>query len=61
MKRIMLLSVLMFVIGGCETVNEAGESIGTAVDNLGINSDGAAKDVGDAGNKAADNVKSGGE
>ena len=60
MKKVISIIALLFIISGCETVNEAGRSIETAVDNLGDNSKRAAKDVGDAGNDFADRAKSGG-
>ena len=61
MKKVVLIMMMLFVIGGCETLNEAGQSIGTAVDNLGENSKRAAKDVGDAGNEFVEKAKSGGD
>jgi hypothetical protein len=61
MNKVVSIIALLFIISGCETVNEAGRSIETAVDNLGENSKRAAKDVGDAGNDFADRAKSGGD
>ena len=60
MKKAVLVSLMLFIIVGCETVNEAGQSIETAVDNLGDNSKRAAKDIGDAGNDFVEKAKSGG-
>ena len=61
MKKVISIIALLFIISGCETVNEAGRSIETAVDNLGDNSKRAAKDVGDAGNEFIEKAKSGGD
>ena len=60
MKKAVLISMMLIVIAGCETINEAGQSIETAVDNLGDNSKRAAKDIGDAGNDFVEKAKSGG-
>ena len=60
MKKAVLISMMLIVIAGCETINEAGQSIATAVDNLGDNSKRAAKDIGDAGNDFVEKAKSGG-
>jgi len=61
MKKFVSIIALLFIISGCETVNETGRSIETAVDNLGENSKRAAKDVGDAGNEFIEKAKSGGD
>jgi len=51
MKKLFILAMFVFATSGCETVNEAGRSIETAIHDLPDNSRKAAKDIGDTGNK----------